>query len=369
MYFHQFASYDFVKKYTRPRETEHRIGRVLLCEPILRNTSGTLSKGKKRKKNGGKRKTASVQRIADMEVGAESHLGSITNFVREEDIERQRHQLGMERDKTEGHCGEYRTLVVYTVPTEPSTHWLCCHPIENDLVISCTNSFSVTGDFLGSERIDVRRSRSLPPETSQHEDYSHFIGKNVSNSGYVLRNDGTEYFQWFETSSPKAIDSDIDLILLQGHPRSACIPELIESHLEQVGIRRGEESDKRKYYQSLSMLGLFLVTAIVVLTSVCVAEILSLPNAETQRPIGFTVLGIHFVLSIVGAYLFAKLRFEQYKNEVFLSAFPVPSNIASGDAQQEVGTKDASAKDGSNTDRDNSIGRQVPTKIQERILS
>ena len=55
-----------------------------------------------------------------------------------------------------------------------------------------------------------------------------------------------------------------------------------------------------------------------------------MPNPETQRSIGFSVLGGVFVASVVGAYLFAKLLFEQYKQKVLLSEFAVPSTIPIG---------------------------------------
>mmetsp|Transcript_587 Transcript_587/g.1216 ORF Transcript_587/g.1216 Transcript_587/m.1216 type:complete len:475 (-) Transcript_587:187-1611(-) len=363
MYFHQFASYNFVRKYSRPRETEHRIGRVLLCEPIVRNPSGNMCKEKKQKNNGGKAKTAPVLPTTKMDEGERAHSGSVTNYVREEDIEQQRDQLDMESD--------HRIFVVYSVPHEPSTYMLCCHPVDNDIGINFTNSFSVNSfsvnslapDKIDSDRIDTCRSRSLPPEASNQKD------KRSKMSTYVLRNDGTEYFQWFETSTPKAVDSDIDLILLKGYPKSACIPELIQSHLEQVGIGEGKESDKHKYYKSLSMFGLALVTAIAVLTFVCVVEILSMPNAETQRPIGFTFLGIHFAASIVGAYLFAKLRFEQYKNEVFLSAVPVTATFAHFEANGEEDANDTSSRDEKTSTQTTRCGEKSLTQWGESTLS
>ena len=49
------------------------------------------------------------------------------------------------------------------------------------------------------------------------------------------------------------------------------------------------------------------------------------PNPETQRPLGYWVLGGFTLGSTVCAYLFARLLFEQYKKKVFLSAFTVPT--------------------------------------------
>lgn len=352
MYFHQFASYYFVKKYSRPRETEHRIGTVLSCEPLVRSTSSrTLSSKEKRNKNGKKTQIkASVLPISKRGVKEQGDSGYpsssiITDYVREEDIEREGQQLStgtmcaktnqQQQQQYNNTSTEYRMLVVYNVPKEHSTSLLCCSCNPNfnsnsnceDLVITCANSFSANNfapDRLDNidiniEPIDAYRSRSLPLKFKDCNNFDRIVHTN-----YIQRNDDTEYFRWFQTSTPKPIDADIDLILLKGHPRSACTPELIETHLEQVGVRSRNESDKQKYYKSILMLGLALVAAIIVFGCVCVIEVLSMPNPESQRPIGFTILGAHLVLSIAGAYAFAKLRFEQYKQEVFLSAFAVP---------------------------------------------
>eukprot|EP00532_Pseudo-nitzschia_australis_P009825 CAMPEP_0168232060 /NCGR_PEP_ID=MMETSP0140_2-20121125/16929_1 /TAXON_ID=44445 /ORGANISM="Pseudo-nitzschia australis, Strain 10249 10 AB" /LENGTH=479 /DNA_ID=CAMNT_0008164557 /DNA_START=143 /DNA_END=1582 /DNA_ORIENTATION=+ len=360
MYFHQFASYYFVKKYSRPRETEHRIGTVLSCEPLGRNTSSrTISSKEKSNKNGKKAQiTASVLPISKIGIKAQGDSGYptssiITEYVREEDIE-QGQQLGtgtkctksnqqrQQQQQQQQHTSstEYHMLVVYNVQKERSTSLFCCSNDCNsnsncdDLGISCAHSFSANSfapDRLDNidiniEPIDAYRSRSLPLKFKDCNNFDRIVHTN-----YIPRNDDTEYFRWFQTSTPKSIDADIDLILLKGHPRSACTPELIETHLEQVGIRSRKESDKRKYYKSISMLGLALVVTIIVFAFVCVIEVLSMPNPESQRPIGFTILGAHLVLSIAGAYIFAKWRFEQYKQEVFLSAFAVPCYTKSRD--------------------------------------
>ena len=71
-------------------------------------------------------------------------------------------------------------------------------------------------------------------------------------------------------------------------------------------------------------MGTGLVITIFILSLVCVFQIQEMPHPETQRPIGYTVLGAFFAGSNVSAYLFARLLFEQYKQKVFLSAFTVP---------------------------------------------
>ena len=62
----------------------------------------------------------------------------------------------------------------------------------------------------------------------------------------------------------------------------------------------------------------------VVLFLVCFFQIQAMPNPETQRPLGYSVLGGFCVGSTVFGYLFARVLFQQYKQKVFLSAFTVP---------------------------------------------
>ena len=380
LYFHQFASYYFLKRYTRSRGTERRIGRVVSCEPLVRNTSATARKHKKKKQKNGKK--AKIAPVLIIPVGEpwEEYKGdvssSITDYVREEDTEqRQQQQQQTKHAQSDRGITEYRMFVIYSVPTSRSSDPLlaCCHPMDDDLTINLTSSFSVAAncapDRLDLDRatvaIDTYRSRSLPPPGSDYHGYNNFNGNLNSNRNYININGETEYLQWFQTNTPRPIDAGINLILLKGHPTSACTPELIESHLAQVGTTgKARERNKQKYCHSVSLLGSALVVAVIVLFLACVFEILSMPNPETQRPIGFTVLGGFFAGSVVGAYLFAKLLFEQYKRKVFLSAFAVPPTIAVGDVvSSNVSAKDSFGGDDSDVVDDSTI-TTTKTRLQ-----
>ena len=332
LYFHQFASYKFVKKYTKPRETERRVGRVVSCEPILNSTSISdrrdKTKRKKANKKKGKHLGVSVRTFKG-EGGGENR--SATNYIREEDLE-------LPQSKT-GEFTDYRMLVVYKVPKPPSASLLCCGPSEKNLAIHCTNSFSVATCASGVsgvsesdsvfEKINTYRTRSLPPRTliRNCSSYNELSEKLSGSMEYMHWYDECEYFQWFETSTSKPIDSEIDLILLKGQPTSACTLEVLKSHLDQVG-KAHEGEEENKCCKSISMLGTGLAIAVIVLSLVCFFEIQAMPHPETQRPLGYTVLGAFFAGSNVSAYLFAKLLFEQYKQKVFLSAFTVPFTTA-----------------------------------------
>ena len=97
---------------------------------------------------------------------------------------------------------------------------------------------------------------------------------------------------------------------------------MLTSHLEQVG--KEHEGEGESCWESISMLGMGLALSIIVLFLVSFYEIQAMPNPETQRPLGYSVLGATFVGSTVFGYLAARLLFEQYKQKVFLSAFTVP---------------------------------------------
>lgn len=321
LYFHQFASYYFVKKYTRPLETERRIGRVVSCEPLLSSTSIPDKKYKTRKER--KRKTkrhgVAVQTFKG-DIGEDGR--STTEYQLEEDLD------SLEQKN-------YRLLVIYKVPKTRSDSFLCCGPSEKNLaVINCTTSFATCASGISGisendsshgsahEAITAYRSRSLPPPVRDCDSYN--LNEKLSGSmDYMHSNEDCEYFQWFETETYKHIDSEIDLVLLKGQPTSACTPEVLESHLEQVG-KSHEGRSEDNCCKSIPMMGTGLVITIFILSLVCVFQIQEMPHPETQRPIGYTVLGAFFAGSNVSAYLFARLLFEQYKQKVFLSAFTVP---------------------------------------------
>mmetsp|Transcript_96929 Transcript_96929/g.196917 ORF Transcript_96929/g.196917 Transcript_96929/m.196917 type:complete len:432 (-) Transcript_96929:89-1384(-) len=330
MYFHQFASYCFLKRYIRPRETERRIGRVVVCEPLLRCISVTEKRKKKRNLyHGDLRKTASGGEVA------KTGSSCTTDYVREEDIHKDENVTG------------YRILVVYYVPKSSSAPFLCCNTnTENmNITIHCTNSFSVhscasevrdTGDI--EDAIKTYRTRSLPATGSDRHSYNELNGK-ICNGMKLMygQNNEIEYFKWYETSTAKPVDTPIDLILLKGHPTSACTPELIDSHLEQVGTTGKENKGvEEKYCKSISLMGLSLVVAMIILLLASVFVVLEMPNPDAQRPIGFTVVGVFFAVSTLCAYLCAKVLFEQYKQTTFFSAFTVPSTVPSNVVATDV---------------------------------
>jgi hypothetical protein len=346
MYFHQFASYYFLKRYTRPRFTERRIGRVISCEPLLISTVIHSKKKKKKRKKKTKDKKDKSQGVPVPTFRGEDagNVSSITDYVREEDLEQ------LSNGDSDRSFTEYRMLVAYNVPKAPTRSLLCCGPAERSLTLSCANSFAVASCGSGlsdtdsiMEAVKTYRSRSLPPPLSPVPDYSNInkLSEKIS-MDYMNRNEHCEYFQWFETSKPQPIDADIDLILLKGKPTSACTQEVIGAHLEQVG-KSHDGKEKDMYCKSISMLGTGLLVAVIVLTLVCVFEIQAMPNPETQRPLGYTVLGSFFFGSVMFAYLFAKLLFEQYKQKVFLSAFTVPSTPV----RRRTSTSDSATSAGS----------------------
>jgi hypothetical protein len=359
LYFHQFASYYFLKQYINPKKIEQRIGRVVSCEPLVRHTSETVKSIKKNNKS--KNKDTKISRILPME----GNNSIDDKYYQEETLERQQQQQQQKQSQQvliKGGGGqqqqqhtEYRILIVYSVPKMRLVSLLCCDPIiDDELAIRCANSFSLHDDVsaeTNSSRlgratiaIDTYRSKSLPIyDEFNNYNYNNNNNNNNGRSGnnsdsninnsnnnnnnnnysYIIQSgDETEYFQWFHTNTPRPVDANINLILLKGRPTSACTPELIESHLAQVGTTGKDEC------QTVSLLGMTLVFAIIVLLVVSVFEILSMPNPETQRPIGFTILTGIVIGSVVGSYIFAELLFEQYKQKVFLSAFVIPSTIA-----------------------------------------
>ena len=350
LYFHQFASYYFLKQYTNPKKAEQRIGRVVSCEPLVRNTSGTVKSTKKNKNKDYDNSNKNRNRM-------EGNSSIDDKYYQEDTLERQQQkqnqQVLIEGGEQQQHT-EYRILIVYSVPKTRSVSLLCCDPIiDDELAIRCANSFSPHDDVCAETNssrlgratiaIDTYRSRSLPI----YDDFNNYNynnnndnnngrsgnisdgnitnSNNSNNSNYthiIPSGDETEYFQWFHTNTPRPVDANINLILLKGRPTSACTPELIESHLAHVGTTGKNEC------QTVSLLGMTLVFAIIVLLVVCVFEILSMPNPETQRPVGFAILTGIVIGSGVGSYIFAELLFKQYKQKVFLSAFVIPSTIA-----------------------------------------
>jgi len=342
LYFHQYASYYFLMRYTLPRETERRIGRVVLCEPLLSSTSINGENRKKKKQRKKKVKVITV-RTSVGDVGDDDSTNT-TSYVLEDDLESIRKLEQLHKDETskgepEQEATEYRMLVIYKVSKSRTSSILCCNPSEKNMVITCTNSFSVNSCASGisdiyedtEEVINSYRIRSLPIDFDANDfdaftDFQALNGKMNSSMDYMTMNGECEYFKWFETTTPKEVDSEVDLIMLKGVPTSACTQSLLASHLEQVGkAHMGEEDGCCK---SISIMGMGLVFAIVILSLVCVFEIRAMPNPDVQQPLAYTVFGTSFGGSIVSAYLFAKLLFEQYKQKVFLSAFTVPTNTA-----------------------------------------
>lgn len=334
LYFHQYASYHFLKRYTRPRETEHRRGRVVVCEPILRSTSTHRSRSKNKKKQWPQQQKK--KRVKDISVPtsgreiARDESTNVTDYVLEKDLESD-HVTTAGQSQQE--CTVYRMLVVYKVLRQGSGSMLCCNPSQKHIGINCTNSFSVATCASGISGIDnvteeviySYRSRSLPYKLNDFRIYEDSNGRINDSMDYMNTNEECEYFQWFETATRKEIDTEVDLILLKGQPTSACTLEVLESHLSQVG--KSHEGERDGCCNSISLMGAGLVVAVLVLSLVCAFEIHAMPNPETQRPVGYTVLGGFFAGSFVSAYLFAGLLFEQYKQKVFLSAFTVPPTI------------------------------------------
>ncbi len=321
LYFHQYASYKFVKRYTEPSEIERRVGRVVACEPLLSSTS-IYSKKEKMRKMGRKKHKHHEVSVPTFQGDADGT--SATSYFREEDLESC-------QSKT-GELTDYRMLVVYTVPKEVSNSYLCFGPLDRDLAINCTDSFAVgtcasgisdlSEDDSVFEKIHMYRSRSLPSKLEQDTSYDNLREQVRDSMDHIKWTNESEYFQYFVTNTFQPIDGKVDLMLLKGQPTSACTPEVLTSHLEQVG--KQHEGEGQSCCNSISPLGMGLAISVIVLFLVCFYQIQAMPNPETQRPLGYSVLGGFVVGSTVCGYLFARLLFEQYKQKVFLSAFTVP---------------------------------------------
>mmetsp|Transcript_23937 Transcript_23937/g.42469 ORF Transcript_23937/g.42469 Transcript_23937/m.42469 type:complete len:399 (-) Transcript_23937:916-2112(-) len=243
LYFHQFASYYFLKTYTHPGSTVTKMGRVISCEPMTTRMRCSSSRDDQ---DGGD--------------GADDDTVVILDNEAEENTT----------------CSGYRIFVVYTAAAPTRKEYLCAS--------SCGTGPGACGGHSTS----------------------------VNKEALVE----TEYFQWFRTSQPQPVDSQVSLILLKNNPKSACTPELLDSHLKQAF--------DRKKCTAISMMGVSLVLGIVILVLASVFEILSMPHPETQRPIGWSILVVFFWFFVLGGYLFCKMLFEHFKNKVFLSAIPVP---------------------------------------------
>lgn len=322
LYFHQYASYRFVKRYTEPSEIERRVGRVVACEPLLSSTSIYSKKEKMRRMRRKKHKHHEVS-VPTFKRDADG-MSSTTSYVREEDLESCPSKT---RELT-----EYRILVVYTVPVQVSDSYLCCGPLEKDLAINCTDSFAVgtcasgisdlSEDDSVFEKIHLYRSRSLPSKLERAPSYDNLREQVRDSMDHIKWANESEYFQYFVTATPQPVDGKVDLISLKGQPTSACTPEVLKSHLEQVGKEHVGEG--QSCCDSISPLGMGLAISVIVLFLVCFFQIQAMPNPETQRPLGYSVLGGFCVGSTVFGYLFARVLFQQYKQKVFLSAFTVP---------------------------------------------
>ncbi|KAL3907042.1 MAG: hypothetical protein SGILL_009032 [Bacillariaceae sp.] len=127
----------------------------------------------------------------------------------------------------------------------------------------------------------------------------------------------TEYFQWFRTSKEVPVGSAVSLILLKDNPKSACTPELLNSHLMLAF--------SEKNCCAISTVGISLLLGLVILSLASVFEILSMPHPETQRPIGWSILIGFFFLFVITGWVFCKMLFDHFKAKVFLSAVPAPT--------------------------------------------
>lgn len=239
LYFHQFASYYFLKRYTNPNGTERKMGRVISCEPMrvrpqepLSHTTSTLS--------------------AETE---DENPASKRNF------ERYRRKKG------------YRIFVVYSAAA-PHRRGMCgaCGP----------DTTTVSHTSISAESLVE-----------------------------------TYYFQWFRTSKQVPIGSAISLILLKDNPKSACTPELLNSHLMLAFAE--------KNCCAISVLGISLGLGVIVLSMASVFEILSMPHPERQRPIGWSILISFSFLFVITGWVFCKMLFDSFKAKIFLSAIPAPN--------------------------------------------
>jgi hypothetical protein len=240
LYFHQFASYYFLKRYTNPSGTERKIGRVISCEPMRPCPQDPLSYSATSRSSSSERDEENQSRSKD----AEFH------------------------DRKKG----YRIFVVYSAAM-PTRHGVCgaCGPDTT------TNHTSISAESL----VEM------------------------------------EYFQWFRTSEQVPVGSAVSLILLKDNPKSACTPELLNTHLML--------SFSEKNCCAISVLGISLVLGVSVLSLASVFEILSMPHPETQRPIGWSILISFFFLFVITGWIFCKMLFDSFKAKVFLSAIPAPN--------------------------------------------
>jgi hypothetical protein len=239
LYFHQFAAYYFLKRYTNPNGTEQRLGKVISCEPIKRLASPVLPNDE----NNNNSSSISIDKDDD----ASTWYGDECSI-------------------------NYRMFVVYTASA--STKKGICNPCGAPDPNSCVS-----------------------PET--------------------LVDGEIEYFQWFLTSKPMPVDAEVSLILLKDNPKSACTPEVLNSHLMQAF--------SHKNCRTISLMGVSLLLGVIVLLLASVFEILSMPHPEKQRPIGWSILIIFFFLCVITGYIFCKMLFDHFKEKVFLSAIPVPA--------------------------------------------
>jgi hypothetical protein len=248
LYFHQIASYYFLKRYTDSNGTVRRMGRVLSCEPMSHCPHYP--------------RTPSAATVATT-TGKDDNM---EQYYDEEEM------LDMEEGKTAkvaSYSTAYRMFVVYSAEVVA----------RNSICSTCGPSADAT----------------------------------VSAEPLVE----TDYFQWFRTSRPQAVNSRIPLILLKGNPKSACTPELLDSHMR--------NAFNRKNCHTITLLGLSLILAIAVLLLASVYEILSMPNPDKQRPIGWSILITFTFLFVIAGYVFCKMLFEHFKQKVFLSAIPAPT--------------------------------------------
>ncbi|KAG7351426.1 hypothetical protein IV203_010786 [Nitzschia inconspicua] len=243
LYFHQFASYYFLKRYTCQTGTIRKMGRVISCESMT---------------------------ISARPLTPSNHSGAATE-QREDDTCSDYDCSSLDKENDIPKCG-YRIFVVYSASA----------PIRIGLCTACA------------------------PDTTT---ISH---STVSNESLVE----TDYFQWFRTNTPRAIGSEVPLILLKDNPKSACTPEVVNSHLMQAF--------SRKNCGAISLLGLSLLLGVVVLMLASVFEILSMPYPETQRPIGWSILITFSFVFVIAGYVFCKMLFDHFKAKVFLSAVPAP---------------------------------------------
>jgi hypothetical protein len=243
LYFHQFASYYFLKRYTSATGTIRKMGRVISCESMRISARAHISS---------------------------HHEGSGGGGGLQSEYDNHNHDFHQEEDD-DPKCG-YKIFVVYSASA----------PIRKDLCSTCTpDTTTISQSFIGNESLVE-----------------------------------SDYFQWFRTNTPRAIGSEVTLILLKDNPKSACTPEVVNSHLMQAF--------SRKNCGAISLLGISILLGVVVLTLASVFEILSMPHPETQRPIGWSILITFFFLFVIAGYVFCKMLFDHFKAKVFLSAVPAP---------------------------------------------